>query len=218
MDRKVIVTDPIAQDGIDALAACAQVDVKLGIAPDELIRVIGDYDALVVRSETKVTADVIQAAKKLVVIGRAGAGVDNIDVEAATNRGIIVVNAPLGNTISAAEHTIALMLSLSRYIPQANATLKGGKWERQRFMGVEVRGKTLGIIGLGQIGSEVARRARGLDMHVIAHDPFVSEERAQSLIVEMVPLEELLRRSDYIAIHCGSSSRGRASSTWRAAA
>ena len=201
MDRRVIVTDPIAQDGIDALATCAQVDVKLKIPPDELLRVIGDYDALVVRSETKVTAAVIEAAKKLIVIGRAGAGVDNIDVEAATQRGIIVVNAPLGNTTSAAEHAIALMLSLSRYIPQANATLKGGKWERQRFMGVEVRGKTLGIIGLGQIGSAVARRGRGLDMHVIAHDPFVSEERAQSLIVEMVPLEDLLRRSDYIAVH-----------------
>jgi D-3-phosphoglycerate dehydrogenase len=201
MDRKVLVTDPIARDGIDALAPYAQVDVKLGIAPDELLRVIGEYDALIVRSETKVTAAVIEAGKKLQVIGRAGAGVDNIDIETATRRGIIVVNTPLGNTISAAEHTIALMLSLSRYIPQANATLKGGKWERQRFMGVEVRGKTLGIIGLGQIGSEVARRARGLDMHVIAHDPFVSEERAQSLIVEMVSLEELLRRSDYIAIH-----------------
>jgi len=201
MDRRVLVTDPIAQDGIDALAPCAQVDVRLGIAPDELLRVIGEYDALIVRSETKVTAAVIDAGRKLEVIGRAGAGVDNIDVDAATKRGIIVVNTPLGNTISAAEHTIALMLSLSRYIPQANATLKGGKWERQRFMGVEVRGKTLGIIGLGQIGSEVARRARGLDMHVVAHDPFVSEERAQSLIVDMVSLEELLRRSDYIAIH-----------------
>ena len=201
MDRRVLVTDPIARDGIDALAPYAQVDVKLRIANDDLLAVIGEYDALVVRSETRVTAAVIEAGKKLQVIGRAGAGVDNIDVDAATRRGIIVVNAPLGNTVSAAEHTIALMLSLSRYIPQANTTLKGGKWERQRFMGVEVRGKTLGIVGLGQIGSEVARRARGLDMHVIANDPFVSEERAQSLIVEMVSLEDLLRRSDYIAIH-----------------
>ncbi len=201
MDRKVLVTDPISQDGIAALQRCAQVDVKLGIPADELIRVIGEYDALVVRSETKVTAAVIDAANRLQVIGRAGAGVDNIDLDAATRRGIIVVNAPLGNTISAAEHAIALMLALSRYIPQANAALKAGKWERQRFMGVEVRGKTLGIIGLGQIGSEVAKRARGLDMHVMACDPFVSEERAQALIVEMVSLEDLLRRSDYIAIH-----------------
>jgi D-3-phosphoglycerate dehydrogenase len=201
MDRKVLVTDPIAQDGIDALAPHAQVDVKLGIPVDELLQIIGEYDALIVRSETKVTAEVIAAGRKLVVIGRAGAGVDNIDLEAATKRGIIVVNAPLGNTTSAAEHAIALMLSLSRYIPQANAALKAGKWERQRFMGVEVRGKTLGIIGLGQIGSEVARRARGLDMRVISCDPFVSEERAQSLIVEMVSLEDLLRQSDYIAIH-----------------
>ncbi|MGD0116278.1 MAG: phosphoglycerate dehydrogenase [Dehalococcoidia bacterium] len=201
MDRKVLVTDPISQDGIAALQRCAQVDVKLGIPADELISVIGEYDALVVRSETKVTAAVIDAAKRLQVIGRAGAGVDNIDLDAATRRGIIVVNAPLGNTISAAEHAIALMLALSRYIPQANAALKAGKWERQRFMGVEVRGKTLGIIGLGQIGSEVAKRARGLDMHVMACDPFVSEERAQALIVEMVSLEELLQRADYIAIH-----------------
>ncbi len=193
MNRKVLVSDPIAKDGIDALAGCAEVDVKIGLAPDELLRIIGDYDALIVRSETKVTAEVVAAADKLVVIGRAGAGVDNIDVDAATKRGIIVVNTPLGNTISAAEHTIALMLSLSRYIPQANASLKGGKWERQRFMGVEVRGKTLGIIGLGQIGSEVARRARGLEMRVLANDPFVSDERAQSLIVEMVSLEELLQ-------------------------
>ncbi len=201
MDRKVLVTDPISQDGIAALQRCAQVDVKLGIPVEELISIIGEYDALVVRSETKVTAPVIDAARRLQVIGRAGAGVDNIDLDAATRRGIIVVNAPLGNSISAAEHAIALMLALSRYIPQANAALKAGKWERQRFMGVEVRGKTLGIIGLGQIGSEVAKRARGLDMHIIACDPFVSEERAQALIVEMVSLEELLQRADYIAIH-----------------
>ncbi len=201
MDRKVLVSDPISQDGIAALRRCAEVDVKLGIPPDELISIIGEYDALVVRSETKVTAPVIDAAKRLLVIGRAGAGVDNIDIEAATRRGIIVVNAPLGNTISAAEHAIALMLSLSRSIPQANASLKAGRWDRQRFMGVEVRGKTLGIIGLGQIGSEVARRARGLDMHVIACDPFVSEERAQALIVEMVSLPDLLQRADYVAIH-----------------
>jgi D-3-phosphoglycerate dehydrogenase / 2-oxoglutarate reductase len=201
MDRKVLVTDPISEDGIAALRRCCQVDVRLGIAADELLRVIGEYDALIVRSETKVTAPVIDAASKMIVIGRAGAGVDNIDVEAATRRGIIVVNTPMGNTVSAAEHAIALILSLSRFIPQANASLKSGKWERQRFMGVEVRGKTLGIIGLGQIGSGVARRARGLDMHVIACDPFVSEERAQTLIVEMVSLEDLLRRSDYVAIH-----------------
>jgi len=201
MDRKVLVTDPIAQDGIDELAKHVQVDVKLGIAPEELIKIIGEYDALVVRSETKVTAQVIEAAKKMVVVGRAGAGVDNIDLDAATKKGIIVVNAPLGNTISAAEHSIALMLALSRHIPQANAALKSGKWERKSFMGVEVRGKTLGVIGLGQIGSEVARRGRGLEMHVIAHDPFVSEERARVLNVEIVSLEELLKRSDYVAVH-----------------
>ncbi len=191
MNRKVLVTDPIAQDGINALAAHAEVDVKLGIPAEELISIIGEYDALVVRSETKVTAAVIEAARNLVVIGRAGAGVDNIDLEAATQRGIIVVNAPLGNSTSAAEHSIALMLALSRHIPQANASLRSGKWDRKSFMGVEVRGKTLGIIGLGQIGSEVARRARGLEMHVVACDPFVSQERAQVLGVEIVELEDL---------------------------
>ncbi|MGD0764829.1 MAG: phosphoglycerate dehydrogenase [Dehalococcoidia bacterium] len=201
MSRRVLVADPIAQDGIDALAPHAQVDVKPGLPPDELVRIIGEYDALIVRSETKVTAAVIEAGKRLEVIGRAGAGVDNIDIEAATQRGIIVVNAPLGNSTSAAEHAIALMLALSRHIPQANASLKGGTWDRRRFMGVEVRGKTLGIIGLGQIGSEVARRARALEMHVIAHDPFVAEDRAQVLTVDMVSLEELLKRSDYIAVH-----------------
>ena len=149
MGRKVLVTDPIAQDGINALAAQAEVDVRLGISPEELKGIIGEYDALVVRSETKVTASIIEAAKKLEVIGRAGAGVDNIDVEAATQRGIVVVNAPLGNSVSAAEHAIALMLALSRHIPQADASLKSGRWDRKSFMGVEVRGKTLGIIGLG---------------------------------------------------------------------
>jgi len=199
--RKVLVTDPIAQDGINALAAQAEVDVRLGISPEELKGIIGEYDALVVRSETKVTASIIEAATKLEVIGRAGAGVDNIDIEAATQRGIVVVNAPLGNSVSAAEHAIALMLALSRHIPQANASLKSGKWNRKGFMGVEVRGKTLGIIGLGQIGSEVARRARGLEMQVIACDPFVSPERAQVLKVEIVSLEDLLGRSDYIGVH-----------------
>jgi D-3-phosphoglycerate dehydrogenase len=202
MAPKVLVCDPIADEGVRALQEFgAEVDVRLRQSPDELIANISDYDAVIVRSETRVTAAAIQAAQRLQVVGRAGIGVDNIDVEAATQRGILVVNAPTGNIISAAEHSVGLMLSLARNIPQANVTLKGGKWERARFMGVEVRGKTLGIIGLGQVGSEVARRARGLEMRVVGYDPFVPEERARVLGVDMVSLEELLRQSDFISIH-----------------
>ena len=162
--KKVLVADPIAQDGIDILKQAAEVDVRTGLAPDELISIIPDYHALVVRSETKVTAEVFAAGKQLQVVGRAGVGVDNIDLNAATERGVIVVNAPLGNTISAAEHAIGLMLALARHIPEANASLKSGEWKRSKFIGVELRGKTLGVIGLGQVGSEVARRGKGLDM------------------------------------------------------
>ncbi len=206
MTAKILVTDPIAQDGIDALTPYAEVDVKLGLPPDELESVIGDYEGLVVRSETKVTEPVIKAGKKLQVIGRAGVGVDNIDLQAATRQGIIVVNAPLGNTISAAEHAIGLMLALARHIPEANASLKSGEWDRKRFLGVEVRGKTLGIVGLGQVGSEVARRGRGLEMNVIAHDPFVAEERAHVLMLELVSLDQLLEQSDFITIHAALTS------------
>ena len=198
---KVLVADPIAQDGIDLLAPHAQVDVRLGLPAEELIAAIGEYDALIVRSETQVTAEVIEAGKKLQVIGRAGVGVDNIDLQAATRRGILVVNAPLGNTISAAEHAIGLMLALARHIPAASASLREGRWERKRFLGVEVRGKSLGVVGLGQVGSEVARRARGLEMHVLGYDPFVSEERAHVLGVEMISFKDLLKRADFISLH-----------------
>jgi D-3-phosphoglycerate dehydrogenase len=148
-----------------------------------------------------VTAEVIEAGKKLQVIGRAGVGVDNIDLQAATRRGILVVNAPLGNTISAAEHTIGLMLALARHIPAATASVREGRWERKRFLGIEMRGKNLGIVGLGQVGSEVARRARGLEMHVLGYDPFVSEERAHVLGVELVSFKDLLKRADFISLH-----------------
>jgi len=198
---RVLVSDPIAQDGIDVLAPHAQVDVRLGLPREELVAAIGEYDALIVRSETKVTAEVIEAGTKLQVIGRAGVGVDNIDLQAATRRGIIVVNAPLGNTISAAEHTIGLMLALARHIPAASSSLREGRWERKRFLGVEVRGKTMGVVGLGQVGAEVARRARGLEMHVVGYDPFVSEERAHVLGVELVSFDDLLRRADFISLH-----------------
>jgi len=197
---KVLVTDPIAQDGIDALGREADVDVKLRPAPDELIKLIAGYDALIVRSDTKVTRQVIEAGKRLQVIGRAGSGVDNIDIDAATERGVVVVNAPTGNTLSNAEHTIALMLALARHVPQAYNSIRAGKWERQSLMGIELRGKTLGLIGLGQVGSEVARRARGLEMRVIAHDPYVSADRAHALGVDMVELDVLLAESDFISL------------------
>ena len=198
---KVLIADPIAEEGIEALRAHVEVDVRLGLGRDELIAAIGDYEAIVVRSETKVSAEVIEAGRKLQVIGRAGVGVDNIDVDAATRRGIVVVNAPAGNIVSAAEHTIALMLAMARYIPQANAQLRSGVWRRYDFLGIEVRNKTLGIIGLGNVGSEVARRAKGLEMRLIAHDPFVSIEYARNLGVELVSLKELLKESDFITLH-----------------
>lgn len=200
--KKILVADPIAQDGIDILMAEAQVDVKTGLKPEELAAIIGEYHALVVRSETRVTAEIFAAAKQLQAVGRAGVGVDNIDLPAATERGVIVVNAPLGNTISAAEHAVGLMLALARHIPDADASLRGGEWKRAKFVGVEVRGKTLGIVGLGQVGSEVARRAKGLDMDVVAYDPFVSPDRAAVLGVELAEsLDDVLARADFLSLH-----------------
>jgi len=198
---KVLVSDPIAEQGIEILKNDVDVDIATGLEPSELIKRIGDYEALIVRSETQVTKEVINAGKKLKIIGRAGVGVDNIDVNAATERGIIVVNAPEGNTISAAEHTIAMMMSMSRNIPQANASLKSKKWDRKKFMGVEVRGKTLGVVGLGRIGSEVAKRALGMEMIILAYDPFISAERAKDLGVELTTVEDIVRRADYITVH-----------------
>ena len=198
---KVLIADPISDEGIDILRNHAEVDVRLGLKPEEIISIIGDYEALVVRSQTQVSAEVIAAGKKLQVIARAGVGIDNIDVEEATQRGIMVVNAPTGNTISAAEHAIALMLSLARHIPQANAVLKSGVWRRSDFMGTEVKDKTLGIMGLGNVGSEVAKRARGLQMKLIAYDPFISVEYAKKLQVELVSLEQVLKEADFITLH-----------------
>ncbi len=198
---KVLVADPVDEEGVEILRRYAEVDVRTGLKPQELISIIGDYESLIVRSQTQVTAKVIEAGKKLQVIARAGVGIDNIDVEEATRRGILVVNAPTGNTISAAEHTIALILALARYIPQANASLKAGKWRRNDFMGNEVQNKTLGIIGLGNVGSAVARRAQGMEMRVIVYDPFISVEYAKNVQVELVPLEQLLKESDFITLH-----------------
>ena len=207
---KVLITDHVPEEGIEQLRDNAQVDLKFGIALDELLKIIGDYDALLVRSQTKVTKEVIQAGKKLQVIARAGVGIDNVDVEEATKRGIVVVNAPTGNTISAAEHTVALMLAMARFIPQANASLKSGLWKRTEFTGVELRGKTLGVIGLGNVGANVARRARGFEMRVIGLDPLVTAEYAKNIQVELVPMEQLLKEADFVCLHIplNSSTKG----------
>lgn len=197
----MLVSDPLAEEGIDILKEFCDVDVNTGLTEDELVRAIGDYDALLVRSGTEVTARVIDAGAKLKFIGRAGAGVDNIDTEAATRRGIIVANAPEGNTLAATEHTMAMMLSLARNIPQANASLKKGEWKRSKFMGIELNDKVLGIVGLGRIGNEVAKRARAMEMKCIAYDPFISKERAAKIGVELVSLDDLFRRADVITVH-----------------
>ncbi|TDA70678.1 MAG: phosphoglycerate dehydrogenase [Clostridia bacterium] len=200
---RVLVCDPVAQEGIDFLRQQPglEVEARPKIAAAELAEIIGDYHALVVRSETKVTRELLERAVNLKVIGRAGVGVDNIDVEAATARGIVVVNAPAGNTIAATEHTIGLMLALARNIPQASRSLQDGVWDRQRFIGVELRQKVLGVIGLGKIGSEVARRARAMEMRVLTYDPYVTSERAQHLGVELSELDRVLAEADFITVH-----------------
>ena len=198
---RILIADPVAPEGIELLRSVGDVEVKTGQQPDSLVASIENYDALVVRSETKVTRAIIEAGTRLQVIGRAGVGVDNIDLEAATERGVIVVNAPQGNTIAAAEHTIALLMALARHIPQADASMRGGNWDRKTYVGTEVRGKTLGVIGLGPIGSEVARRGLGLDMRVLAHDPYVAEERIRSLGAETADFEGLIATSDFISVH-----------------
>ena len=198
---KVLIAEPIAAEGLDLLRSQAEVDVMVGLRPEELFRLVGEYDALVVRSETEVTAEVIKAGKRLQVIARAGIGVDNIDVEAATKAGIAVVNAPTGNTVAAAEHTLALMLAMSRNIPNAHRSVKEGEWRRSAFMGIEVRNKTLGILGLGRVGSEVAKLAQSFQMRLLAYDPFVAPEYARRFGVELLPLEQVLAESDFVTLH-----------------
>ncbi|MBC7327375.1 phosphoglycerate dehydrogenase, partial [bacterium] len=189
------------EKGLAILQQEMEVDYSPGLPKEEIIKRIGEFDALMVRSGTKVTRDIIEAGEKLKIIGRAGVGVDNIDVEAATEKGIVVVNSPGGNTRAAAEHTIALMLALARNIPQAHLSLKQGEWKRSKFMGVEIYGKTLGIIGLGRIGREVAKRAQGLGMEVIAYDPYISEELAERLNIQLLDLESLLSKADIVTVH-----------------
>lgn len=203
---KVLVTETIDQTGIDILSQVAQVDIKTNLSPEELIAVIPDYDALMVRSGTRVTKEIIEAGKQLKIIGRAGVGVDNIDIPASTRQGIVVVNSPEGNTIAAAEHALAMMLSLSRHIPEANLAVKNSQWDRKRFIGTEVYKKTLGVVGLGKIGSHVATVARAMGMKLLAYDPFISMERADQLGCRLVDMDLLLRESDYITLHIPKTS------------
>lgn len=207
---KVLVTDPISQQGIEILKKGGlAVDVKTKLSPEVLLREIGEYDGLIIRSGTQVTSEVIDAANKLKVIGRAGSGLDNVDLTAATKRGIAVMNTPGGNTITTAELTMAMIASLARLIPQANASVKAGKWGKGRFMGMELYNKTLGIIGVGQIGSYVARMAQGWMMNVIGYDPYLLPENAAKMGVELVQLPELHRRADIISIHVPLTSETR---------
>lgn len=201
---RVLVSDPISEKGVEALAAAPgiSVDFKTGLKPEELLEIIGEYHGLVVRSQTKVTAEVFAAAKNLKAIGRAGVGVDNIDRQAATDHGVVVMNTPAGNTISTAEHAFTLMLSLARNIPQAHASMIAGKWDRKSFEGVEIFGKRLAILGMGRIGTEFAKRAQAFGMKVVAYDPFLTEARAQALKVELAPnAADALKGADVVTLH-----------------
>ncbi len=199
---KVLIADKAAKEGIEALKnAGFEVDVKTGLNEQQLVEIIADYDAMMVRSETKVTAKIIDSMKKMKIIGRAGVGVDNIDVNAATKKGIVVVNSPEGNTVAAAEHTFAMLMSLARNIPQAAASMKSKKWEKSKFTGTELYGKTLGVVGAGKIGSRVISYAQALGMKVVVFDPFVTEEYAKKLGVEVKPLDAVIKSADFITFH-----------------
>jgi D-3-phosphoglycerate dehydrogenase len=203
---RVLVTEKLSEAGLDLLREHFQVDLREDLARGDLAAEIAPYDALIIRSATRVTADVLEAAVRLKVVARAGIGVDNVDVDAATRRGVMVVNAPQSNTISAAEHTMALLLAQARNVPQANTELHAGRWDRERWQGVELAGKTLGLVGLGRVGTLVAQRAQGFGMRVIAFDPYVSGDRAKELGVDVMPtLESLLVQSDFVSIHLPGS-------------
>ncbi|MGA9995956.1 MAG: phosphoglycerate dehydrogenase [Pyrinomonadaceae bacterium] len=207
---KIFVADDVSESGLEPLRAAGfVVEKRAGLKGDELRAAVSDCEGLVVRSETKVTAELMDGAQRLRAVGRAGVGVDNIDVAAATGRGIVVMNAPDGNTITTAEHTIALLIALARRVPQGNASLKSGQWERKRFIGVELRGKTLGIVGMGRIGRVVAERARAFGMNVVAYDPFVAPEQARDLEIELAPLEEVFARADFLTVHTPLTSETR---------
>src|SRR5689334_13693936 len=203
MAARVLVSEPLAERGLDAMrAAGLDVDVQTGLSPAELLVAIKGAHALVIRSATQVTAEVLDAASDLVVVGRAGIGLDNVDVAEATRRGVMVVNAPRSNILSAAEHTMALLLAQARNVPQAHADLRAGRWNRSKWEGVELHGKTLGIVGLGRVGVLVAQRAHSFGMRLVAYDPFVSDDRARQIGVELAPsVEELVAVSDFVTIH-----------------
>lgn len=200
---KVLVSDPISDLGLQQLTEASDVEVvkNTGLSEDELVAVIGQYDALLVRSQTKVTRRIMEAGMKLKVIGRAGVGVDNIDLEAATSLGIVVINAPDGNTITTCEHTFAMMMALARHIPQAYRKTVEGQWDRKSFLGVELRNKILGVLGLGRIGTEVAKRAIAFGMTVMGYDPFMTEERAEKLGIKLASVDEIVRTADFITVH-----------------
>src|SRR5512136_1406013 len=200
---KVLVSDTLAEEGIQIFrnAPGIEVDVNTNLTPDELKGIIGEYDGLAIRSATKVTKEIIDKADNLKVVGRAGIGLDNVDVPAASKRGIVVMNTPGGNAVTTGEHTIAMMLSLVRMIPQATASMKAGMWEKSKFTGHEFLNKTLGIIGTGRVGSIVADRAQGLKMKVIAYDPFISAEAAQQMGITLASLDEIFRQADIITVH-----------------
>ncbi len=202
---RILVVEPLAQEGIDLLRAHHEVDEQLGLPREEILAILPEYDALVVRSQVKADAEMIAAGTRLIVIGRAGVGVDNVDLEAATRAGITVVNAPTGNTIAAAEHTLALMFGLARHTAAADASMRRGEWKRSQFTGHELRGRTLGIVGLGKIGQAIAVRARALQMTVLGSDPFVTPEQAATFGVELVPFEEIVTRADVITVHVPKS-------------
>lgn len=200
--KKVIITDKLNEDVVELFKTNSiDVDYKPGISAEDLKSIIHNYNALIVRSQTKVTEEIISSGKNLEIIGRAGTGVDNIDLPAATRRGIVVMNTPGGNTISAAEHTIAMLLSLCRSIPQANATMREGKWDRKNFYGAELFGKTVGVVGLGKIGREVAKRLKAFEMNVLGFDPVLSETAAEELGIKLVTVEEIIKESDFITVH-----------------
>lgn len=198
---KILVSDDVSAKGVDILREHFDVDIKTNLPPEELIACIGEYDGLITRSQTQVTEEVIAAATNLKVIGRAGVGVDNINIPAATARGIVVCNAPEGNTIAAVEHTIGMMLAVTRHIPQAHQSIQDGKWDRKSFTGIQLQGRTLGVIGVGRVGSRVAKRMQAFEMNVIGYDPYITEERAHQIGIELVDFDTLLAQSDYITIH-----------------
>jgi D-3-phosphoglycerate dehydrogenase len=214
MAPRVLVSDALSETAVQIFRdRGVEVDFmpKLGKDKEKLLEIIGQYDGLAIRSATKATEKLIAAADNLKVIGRAGIGVDNVDIPAASRRGIIVMNTPFGNSITTAEHAIALMFAVARQLPAADASTQAGKWEKSKFMGVEITGKTLGVIGAGNIGGIVCKKAIGLGMHVLAYDPFLSKERAEEMGVTKVELDELLERADFITLHVPMTDKTRTS-------